>query len=148
MAAKKRAPAKKPGPKRTPGRSRSVSDEKLMEAVFAGGTRADQAKAAGLSRSQFCKRIMDPKFQAALSQEKARLRAFVSARLAAKASKAIDTLDLGMDDKRSKTAVAAARAVLDFNKSYTDSDDFEDRLRSVESRLEERANSGSASPAG
>lgn len=116
-------------PALTPAQQRGI------EALLACSTISAAAEQAGVNRSTLYRWLQDETFCNVLQQSQSDAVAAVGRRMATLAAKALDTLNVAMDDVDPKVAVSAASTVLRQFAPITALADLDRRLRAIEGGL-------------
>lgn len=117
--------------------SRRDADAALLAALAGGATRADAAKAAGVSEATVYRRLGESEFRTALDARRAEIVEQATARLLDASTEAINTLRALLDDESSNVRLGAARALLDQAQRWRSAEDTELRIAELEERLDE-----------
>jgi hypothetical protein len=117
---------------------RKSADRKFLVTVAGGATVIAAARRAGISRRTAQRRLANPKFQDKVRQVRARMFHRATGALAAASFAAVHAARRLLKSKDERTALAAARMILEFGPRHREADDLEARLAVLEARLGER----------
>ena len=117
-------------------KKRQKSEQTLLESIARGESQTTSATLAGVSRSTVRRRLGDPEFRQQVEKFREEMLDATAGRLAASATKAVETLD-GLLDADSPPAVrlAAARSVIEFSFKSREVLSWEKRLADLESSV-------------
>lgn len=104
----------------------------VILALAQGQTTSQAATAAGVSSRTVRRWLEDPDFRQGVADSRTELLQLAVGRLAAAATKAVDTLIDALDSDRDMARVQAAKVLLDATLALRESLDLEQRIAAIE----------------
>jgi hypothetical protein len=125
-----------------------AGEDELILAVAAGARVREAAERAGIDERTAHRRLADANFRRAVSEPRGRMFDAARGRLAALASKAVETLQRLMESDKPSEALGAAKVVSELGPRLRESTEFEERINRLEEDDADEKIEGNQTPAG